>query len=747
MSEPEEIRGNAVFTSDGQLLAELGERLMSTPQVALAELIKNAYDADATRVHVWLEKKPVPGLEVEEKPAHILNIWDNGHGMTRDEFLAGWMVIASPVKLRGEVSPKYHRPFTGSKGVGRFAVRFLGRSLQLRTVARDKTGAWGRLKSDFDWELLAVAPELSKVEIPYEVRFGIDPADRGTLLRIDSLQEDWDEEILQVVSGHLLDIVSPQAFTWLAKDLRPKDDPGFRVYFGPPGEEQDAPEAGSEVLDRWVGRVRLSVRGDHARLRYQFNGEKRTFTLHLSRNLVGSVAGEIRYFPRRTGVFRGLSTIDGRHARSWFTKHSGVRVIDRGFRMLPYGEKDDDWLNLSASKAAREREWGSHFTEMLYPAAERNKRETSDPLLKVPANHQLIGAVAVESHRPPRESSSLPRQQGLQPAMDRQGFVENKGFEQLRGIVRTAVELFAIIDVEVAEKRKEQEARRRVSDLRNRIMAAVEEVRSNPEISPSTKRDLIRTYEEVASQLGHLQEAHEEAQEAVETMSLLGMLSAFMTHEVTEMLRSVKRMLRNWKSIPVQLRGAEHEQAVEATEEAYEHLKKHIDYAKTFVGAVRAGSKSPFEARSQVSLVVRQVENVAKNRRIEFENRVPADVLVPAIGVAVYSGTLLNLLTNAVKAILAKSGRSGGTILIETEDSDQAHTLRVSDDGVGVPDEISELVFLPLFSTTAGDGPFGPGMGLGLYIVRRVLKRLGGGLDLVEPPEGFTTTFEARFPR
>ncbi len=94
------------FTSDSQLLAELGERLIATPQTALGELVKNAYDADATRVNIWLSDK-----------GRMLNIKDDGNGMSEKEFRTAWMRIASSHKLAEETSRLYKRPLTGSKGV------------------------------------------------------------------------------------------------------------------------------------------------------------------------------------------------------------------------------------------------------------------------------------------------------------------------------------------------------------------------------------------------------------------------------------------------------------------------------------------------------------------------------------------------------------------------------------------------------------------------------------------------------
>src|SRR5205085_6795851 len=73
--------GTLTFTVEGRILRELGERLVKQPEVALVELIKNAYDADAKTCQV-----------IYEPPEHII-VADDGHGMTFDEFRDGWMRI------------------------------------------------------------------------------------------------------------------------------------------------------------------------------------------------------------------------------------------------------------------------------------------------------------------------------------------------------------------------------------------------------------------------------------------------------------------------------------------------------------------------------------------------------------------------------------------------------------------------------------------------------------------------------
>lgn len=114
------------FSVDSSLLFQLGEQLVAKPSVALAELVKNAYDADATQVLIIMENIGEPG--------GTIFIEDNGHGMTFEEIQKGWMRIATNNKQDNPISRKYMRPVTGAKGIGRFAARRLGTRLILQSA-------------------------------------------------------------------------------------------------------------------------------------------------------------------------------------------------------------------------------------------------------------------------------------------------------------------------------------------------------------------------------------------------------------------------------------------------------------------------------------------------------------------------------------------------------------------------------------------------------------------------------------
>jgi HSP90 family molecular chaperone len=127
------------FTVDARLLQELGERLVGKPHIALAELVKNAYDADATFVEIAFA--PGKNLGGKQKGKGEIIVKDDGHGMTFDDFHNFWMRIGTTHKSEKQKSPYFQRQMTGSKGVGRLSVQFLAHRLEIKTVPKRQSGA------------------------------------------------------------------------------------------------------------------------------------------------------------------------------------------------------------------------------------------------------------------------------------------------------------------------------------------------------------------------------------------------------------------------------------------------------------------------------------------------------------------------------------------------------------------------------------------------------------------------------
>lgn len=114
-----------------RLIYHLGEQLISDELVALLELIKNAYDADATRCIV-----KVDSTVITPYGQGVITIEDNGNGMLPHTVTQDFLRLATDYKKNNKISPFYRRRVLGEKGLGRLSYQRLGRFLEVHTVPR-----------------------------------------------------------------------------------------------------------------------------------------------------------------------------------------------------------------------------------------------------------------------------------------------------------------------------------------------------------------------------------------------------------------------------------------------------------------------------------------------------------------------------------------------------------------------------------------------------------------------------------
>ena len=124
---------NLTFRVKPRLLRLLGDQLIRDANVAVFELVKNAFDADAARCRVTLEHPGVPSLA-------RIEIEDNGCGMDEETLRNVWMVIATDFRAAQRAAkqrtPRFKRFPLGEKGLGRLSVHKLGRFIRLITRAK-----------------------------------------------------------------------------------------------------------------------------------------------------------------------------------------------------------------------------------------------------------------------------------------------------------------------------------------------------------------------------------------------------------------------------------------------------------------------------------------------------------------------------------------------------------------------------------------------------------------------------------
>lgn len=746
-TSPESVleRGSETFTIESRIIREFGERLVKHPEVALLELVKNAYDADSTTCTISYSY-----------PKRIV-VADNGHGMTLTEFKRGWMRIGTSSKEATANSRSYHRSISGEKGIGRFAVRYLGSKLELVTTAYDPKRDFNTtLSASFDWPKFDKNEDLGAVQVPYTVTRAEPGVPIGTTLTITGLRLSTAKINFRQVQTASLSLLSAyqvlltrskddklQDLPALPADERQESDPGFNLTINT-GDKLQPESIAADILKNFVMRCVVAVDNGRLKLRLYRRGETKA-TLKIDdkyENEVGRMYADLRFFPARKGTFTGMP-VDGRQSRTWLKDHSGVAVFDRDFQVLPYGTTGDDWLGLAADVARNERNPQSSIAKRHFPMTDEVRKSTQlNYMLRLPQPSQLVGAVKVFGVRNREQRRG---ENGLFATADRQGFVDNSAFRQLIDIVRGAAEAVAHADRELQLEEEARDAKEQAAKARAGTKQAIAQIQASANLSTSEKKTLVKRLleaDELQAQSDGLKRSREAA---LEVMSLLGIVAGFMTHEFGTAIHDLERshgiLERLSKGNPALRADAK------AISEHIAALKDFTAYSQGFVRGTSIIPDKPVPAKPRILQVLRVFGKHASDRGIKVTTEVEADVMAPLVPLSLYGGIVLNLYTNALKAVMAKPGGGPQQITIRAWVEKGVHRLQVSDTGIGIPAAMTERIFDPLFTTTDTKRDLlGSGMGLGLTLVRRGAQAFKGTVEVVEPPPGFSTCFDVRLP-
>ncbi len=149
---------------DAHVIQQLGAELISGPDIALVELIKNSHDADASFCYIEIDTdyqetiehiEIVNGKEVKTKRTYKgrISVRDNGHGMNRYHIDRSWLTVSysekKEAKAKGKVTDRYARTLVGDKGLGRLGSMQLG---SLCRISTHDTANEPGISVSFDWD-------------------------------------------------------------------------------------------------------------------------------------------------------------------------------------------------------------------------------------------------------------------------------------------------------------------------------------------------------------------------------------------------------------------------------------------------------------------------------------------------------------------------------------------------------------------------------------------------------------------
>jgi signal transduction histidine kinase len=687
------------FRPRARVLQLLGDELIGSPRLAVFELVKNAYDADANKVVVRLD------LRGGRKPT--ITVQDDGEGMTLETIQRVWLVPGDDhrEKQRRALarSARHSRLPLGEKGLGRFAVHKLGNLIRLVTRAEGE----GECVVDINWGELIARPYLDEAPVRIRVRTPevFTDGSTGTRIEIGELrQSEWTRGEVRRLQRQIMSICSPF-----------EEPSGFVAVLEVLGREDwiaDLPDA-REIMDRSIWKFTFRLEGGRFDWRYEFRQvpglkldrrevsksgdvlklpsvsgddrmERKVVADESTTAGIGAVTGEFYVFDREREVLRRLPNMQ--LISGYLDDNGGVRVYRDGIRVYNYGEPGDDWLGLDL-------------------------RRVNAPTRGISRNI-VLGAVHL----------SLASSRSLVEKTNREGFVENDAYERLRRIVLGALATL--------------EAERHIDKDRIRKLTAKPD---DPELSHISKsidelrraldRQGVRsTFEPYVAKIEH---DYVDMQQILLSAGMSGLNLAVVFHEVERGVRALHQVIAN---------GADPDAAARQARDLM-HL---LDGFSTLL---RRDARSTHSARKLIEAARRF--NVLRLRHHRV--RLDCPLLETdgkgfeanfAFGLVV--GALNNLIDNALYWMrvrwpeLPPEGQPSPRriYLGVSDDFEAGPAIIVADTGPGFQGDEPDRLVRPFFTRKPN------GMGLGLYYANLAMELNGGLLafpqpDEVDLPEGF----------
>jgi signal transduction histidine kinase len=657
------------FRPRARLLLLLGDQLIRDPQIAVFELVKNAYDADSRSATVILS-------HVDSKYRGRIVVRDSGTGMNWAIVTGVWLEpgtdFRTKEKAAGIRTPRYRRLPIGEKGVGRFAAHKLGERVTLVTRMKGQS----EIIVDFDWKKFSAEKHLSNVPIKIEERepevFLDDKS--GTRIEISELRQEWTRGRVRDLARAVTSITSPfedvgsfrpkiilkDHQEWLKDLISIEDVKTYALFRAKCHLEDDKLSYEYEFLP-WKTMERVTSRkvltqGSNAAFLSRDDGTK----ISLNKFAIGPVEIDLLIFDLDPLVLK-LGVADKKGLRQYLNQNGGIRVYRDGIRVYDYGEPGNDWLNLGG-------------------------RRVNVPAVRI-SNNLVIGAVSLD----------LAKSRGLIEKTNREGFVENDAFLEFQAAI-----LHAVTQIENERQKDKIRIRTAYGGRKSREpviedLAAVRKIAEQKNING-----------ELLDHLDRIERQYLEIRDRFLVSASAGLSLTAVIHEVE---KGVKELLN----------AVESENASRKVKELARHLS---DLIEGFAALARGSGSRKESASSMIERAVFNSELRIKHHGIKLHVDTDAGDFEVVCSRRLIISTLMNLIDNAIWWLRNKWGDDGRKrLLIATsKHPSKGGAIVVADNGPGFSDP-PEFLIQPFFSRKPD------GSGLGLHIADQVMRVSGGSLD------------------
>ncbi len=688
---------NIQFRLHPRVFEALGTRLVTNDIVAIIELVKNSYDAMATRVDVRF-KQP------NQADKFLLEIEDNGTGMTRDIIENVWAVVATPYRLEHPISKHKGRirRVSGDKGLGRLSSARLGNNLELTTKS-NLDSCW---RLNVSWNNLASAESLDECFLTVEPCREEWLNGTGTIIHIPELISEWPEEKIEDLREQLSRLVSP--FTevedfkiWFLSSF---DDSVQPIEIKPSEFLSYPPYKITGSVDK-LGRLKASyifsspiserLKEIKQQLRYpayekamqdddleqqtdtscgSFEFEIRTWDL--DSDSIGQIAD--RFDSSRTII------------RDSLRNYKGISLYRDGILVLPKTKSARDWLGLDIRRVSRV---GVRLS-----------------------TSQLVGFVSI----------SADGNRGLIDTSDRERLEANQASEDFEDLLKQIVEILE------EQRSKDREADHREPPFRDlfeglSVDPLIEQLKSLSDRNALAEETLPIVEEHQRN----VENAVDQIQKRLyyySRLASLGTISAMIVHEVRNhtttlgrLTRTVRRVLDNG-IMDVDLKSD-----LDLAEKSISTIERLADrFAPLASRATRPRRKdSILEEIIADTLALRAKEINQRNINVR---PITINKTVVPIDPGELMAIFLNLVDNSIYW-LSRSNTTDRTITfrIERREKFARVYIQIDDSGPGIQNGDEERIFWPGI-TQKPDG-----LGMGLTVAAEIISQYGGNLNLIKP--------------
>lgn len=685
----------------------------SAPQESLERFRQVIHDAEELEAFV-------EALDTAYAVENQIIVSDRGTGMSQQDLIDNYLVIGTTSRklaidaaLADSGAKKRRVPYLGEKGIGRLSAMRLGDRLTVETA--EKKDEWLNLLK-IDWSSFDVLDAmLNEIDVVPE-RGGAKPKEdwSGTRLIIGSLRADWTHDRVKYLGEYdfarLTDPFADSkrrpriAIFWNGNRIPVVHmDRHLLMHSHASVKGQFTYKESGPVLECRFEALDLGFEHPH-------EVEKREFSLPDLEGSIGGTSGEVplsalnslgsfeieAYWFNRQRLGRIDSIGDQKVVRDLQKRWSGILLFRDGFRVLPYGEDDDDWL-----------------------ALDRRALASTGYLLN---KTQFVGRVTISRLGNPMLIDQTNRE-GLRVCPEQQAFISLLQLtvqSQLRDFLR-----------EVERRHKDQplnmvEVRTDVSNLEKRAKTAIQQIKRIAPQASETVEEMQLTFFELKDFLDQAQrriaEVESENRQMVQ-MAGVGLLVEVVAHELARSAENALAALEalRGREVPEQISGLLNSLRAEMTS-----VNKRVRVLDPLSVSGRQ-RKVTFNLRDLIA-------DILSGHRLQFgRHHVKTKVTMPehAVRIRAVKGMIVqileNLLSNSLYWLdLRRQREPNFQPRITIELKDDPLTITYEDNGRGIARENRENIFRAFFSLKEKSKR----RGLGLYIARDCAEYHGGSLTL-----------------